>query len=285
MITSVVIKSGYAAKLPKLPQNVEFTSGLNILFGPNGCGKSTLIKICAAYSSIVNGGWSCSMTPHHLFRACKNLQYPRDFKYLSPGKGEKQCVADVVWDGTPSFLLTSDNDNVRSAAHFFWDEADSPDGVTSVNEQMLQLMSSPSAGEVRLMKLGKILKGIRQIPKINEMPAKYKNANSTWTECIQTFIDYVNTLPKNGPQTILFDEPDKSLSIQNQILFWLCLSTKLKDMQVIVATHSFVPLMMKGLEANWIAMEKNYIDNSQKAIHSLTYSTPEEVLKNYQPAS
>ena len=59
MIDSVKVLSGYMAKLPDVGDKIfRFESGLNILFGPNGCGKSSLLKLLAGYTAAISGGWS-----------------------------------------------------------------------------------------------------------------------------------------------------------------------------------------------------------------------------------
>lgn len=51
MIGILEITEGYATKLERLKHPIEFKLGLNILFGPNGCGKSSasrLLRLTAA---------------------------------------------------------------------------------------------------------------------------------------------------------------------------------------------------------------------------------------------
>lgn len=59
MIRSVQFFDGYPADLPGIgTQRIEFCDRVNILFGPNGSGKTTILKTLAAASGCGSGGWS-----------------------------------------------------------------------------------------------------------------------------------------------------------------------------------------------------------------------------------
>jgi len=63
MITKAKATSGFSIKLDALKGRAyTFKPGLNILFGPNGCGKTTLLKILGAYSG-TEAGWSRFLDP------------------------------------------------------------------------------------------------------------------------------------------------------------------------------------------------------------------------------
>src|SRR4051812_30455560 len=99
MFTKCQVKSGYAQALPDVGDKAfEFKPGLNILFGPNGCGKSSLLNILGAYSGINydTGGWTSYQEPIRLSPRIGDYSYslPDYYHLLSPGK----CKADVIWD-------------------------------------------------------------------------------------------------------------------------------------------------------------------------------------------
>jgi predicted AAA+ superfamily ATPase len=99
MITKAEVLSGFAAKLPAFGKSYEFGPGLNVLFGPNGCGKTTMVGILGAYSG-TQAGWSRFLDPP--FGEAKDTRFPKRFKQISPGK----CEANVHWDGTANFLMS-----------------------------------------------------------------------------------------------------------------------------------------------------------------------------------
>ena len=264
MIKDFKVKSGFAANLPCLKGRFTFTKGLNVLFGPNGCGKSTTLKIIAAYCGIRTtgsmgcGGWSRFPDPMDLRRDFDDkIKLPAALKNMSPGK----CEAKVGWDGTASFLNHSMEDRPQGSALF--DSAEeSNDGMTDMMEQIGVMVSRPSSGQLRLHEIGKIVKAALNPPDLTKIPDKDVNIN--WSGAWNAFATYVKTLERTGPVTLLLDEPDKSLSIESQIYLWKHLFPKMTNkVQLIVATHS--PFSV-DIEANFVDMQEGYLEETRKAI-------------------
>ena len=263
MIKEVKVTSGFAANLPCLKDKIEFKPGLNVLFGPNGCGKSTTLKIMGAYCGIKGGGWSRFPDPLDLKRgvgeSIKKTKLPDAFKGLSPAG----CEAKVIWDGTPSFLNHSGNDNPMATV-FFESADESPDGMTDMHEQIGLMMGKPSEGQLRIHKLRKVLEIALKPPDLTKIPDRM--VNDTWKEGWTIFAKYVSKLDRTGPATLLLDEPDKSLSIENQIMFWKDIIPKMSTkLQLIVASHS--PFCI-NVKANFIDMQNGYLEETRKAVHS-----------------
>ncbi|TVR31608.1 MAG: ATP-binding cassette domain-containing protein [Spirochaetaceae bacterium] len=58
MIGSVNFRSGYPTKLKGIgTRPIVFNGRLNVLYGPNGSGKTTILKTLAALSGCGDGGW------------------------------------------------------------------------------------------------------------------------------------------------------------------------------------------------------------------------------------
>lgn len=258
MIGSFTVLNGYASKLERLKSPIEFQPGLNILFGENGCGKSTVLKICAAYCSIEGGGWS----RHH--RPFIRGKYPEVYKEHSPGK----CEALVQWDGTPTLFADSTITDQTNFSYFFDEKMDSPDGMSDMTDQLSIMKGHLSSGMMRILKFKKYVDSLKNPPNILKISKEWKSYNDVWTDGAKKQIEYFESLPRHGPVTFMMDEPDRSLSIENQLFFWENFIPRFADKyQMIVATHCPFALLHAG--ATWIEFNEKYRAKSMAALQKL----------------
>ena len=259
MIKTAKILSGFASKLPAMAgKTFQFTDGINILFGPNGCGKTTLLRILAAYSSVPStGGWSTLPEVRNVldpFEKAKDIEFPDCFKKSAVG----ECGAEVEWDGMPSLLHLSNESDSFPAAFGMSD-------VYSWDEEVSAVVNKPSSGQLRGNKIVKVYKMLESPPDL--LTIKDSKVNDTWMAVWRKFVEYVATRPRSGRCAVLLDEPDRSLSIEFQVAFWKNLVPKItKNHQVIVATHSPFALLGSMKDANLIDMGDGYITRSKLAI-------------------
>ena len=67
MIGALKFHSGYPTKLAGIgKRTIRFNPRINILFGPNGSGKTTILKSLATASGCGTGGWSDGRDPEEL---------------------------------------------------------------------------------------------------------------------------------------------------------------------------------------------------------------------------
>lgn len=246
MIHSVKILNGFATKLQGFHPGIQFNFNdkLNVLFGINGSGKSTILKIIKAYSGIPpeKGGWTRINDPLCLGANIAS-HFPYAYKEFSPG----HCEAIVQWDGTPTFFNEGDT-RIDKWAWFTSSEISSEDGMTSEAEHMNALIDSPSSGEYRIKKLNKLF-NLLEKPPMHKLP---HNANNQQ----RAEFDYYRSLPKNGKVTLLLDEPERALSVPKQLELFKLLEKMSDRYQIIIATHS--PFVLFDIDANFINMEEGY---------------------------
>lgn len=265
MLASLKVVSGYAAELEGLKDRTfEFpVDKINVLYGPNGCGKTTILKMLAAYTGLDHshknyggGGWSGPPTRSIL----NESKFPEILHELTPGK----CKAKVEWDGVPAFYNSATMGDDLNMSYIVSGPEDSPDGLMSSGEQLSLIMGHHSEGELRVYKLGKVLDAITtEKPKPNVKPRKGAN------ELAKQYSNYVRGLrgrKRKCVHTLLWDEPDRSLSIENQIKIWINVLPNIftDDLQIVIATHSaIIPLLPDFDFFNIIDVTKGYLDKSR----------------------
>lgn len=251
MITHIQFKTGFPIDLPHIGNKTfEFKPGINILFGPNGVGKSVMLKTLKAYCGIgTAGGWTSFNDPMQL----ASTQFPVAYWGLTPSR----CMADVGWDGTPSFF--NDGDIKVNDTFFYMNERHSDDGITSDAEQFETLAEKPSSGQYRIKKFNRVFNMIRNVPhyEATDIPSGYKHS-----DCLKE-LAYWNSLPRTGPQTILLDEPERALSIALQKKVFHEVIPQFKDLQIILATHSVFCLNVD--DVNFIEFEPGYVEQCCEA--------------------
>ena len=242
MIKSIKILNGFATELPSIGNKTfEFTEGLNVLFAPNGSGKSVLMKCIKAYCGIENGGWS-KISNFMKLGASHITHFPYVYRKYTPNN----CDCAVEWDGTPSFFNDGDV-KIDNFAWFFNNAVLSEDGMTNEAEQMGFLTDKPSSGQYRMKKLNKLFNMAKNIPEL---------VSQSGHKDEELEVQYIKSLKKTGRVTLLLDEPERALSLPKQMELLKTLNEFSKDFQIIIATHSPFVLFHKG--ANLIDMEEGY---------------------------
>jgi len=257
MIESITIKA--PTKLPvkwwndvkplKDHKKIEFTDGLNVLWGPNGCGKSSILKLIARYMHCEQGGYSL-VTDTSLQEVC---DYSKGFL---DGARIKHC-GQAVFHIDPSHAAGL----VCGGAAFDYD-------FTTLG--VANIMDRRSSGQTTTMRINMVLRRLLE-EKITTIEHKVK----PHTDHQQAAVDFLCPTIKGGSTpkvTLLMDEPDRSLDYLTSFKFWRSIVPKFaRDFQVIVATHQ--PAVLKdGMGANLIDVDKGYLD-----VCKLVSLTPEEI--------
>lgn len=270
MIKGLQFKSGFPLELPNIKNRIiEFTDGFNVLFGPNGSGKSVCLKTLKAYCGIPNdsGGWSRINDPMKMGTS-NAKHFPYAYRVFSPNNSD----AWVGWDGVPTFF--NDGDIKVDSTFFFDKERQSVDGITTPAEQFEALATKPSSGQYRIQRINKVMQVIQTPPNLSIVPDYISNIEHALAE-----VNYINSLPRNGKITLLFDEPERALALPKQKELFDILRDMSKNFQIIIATHSPFVLFTKG--ANIIDVEDGYSDVCRDIVKesAKSYRTPRKPKK------
>jgi len=244
----------YAAKVKffKANASIKFEPGLNILFGVNGCGKSTVLRMAALATAAEQGGvstitrtWVGEVADR--FKGCSNMD------------GLK-----VLHDGTPVMY-----GNPRNAVGLFGGSAAFDDDF--FDEGLANLHSKDSTGYSTINRLGKMLSmlaGRMPFPeKIDDRIGLLKDRTRD-TEDTIAFELLKASIPV-GPRTFILDEPESGLAIpvQKKVFDDLYKAARTLDVQLLVATHSMFALGLTG--ANYIEMEPDYLLHAKNAFSAV----------------
>ena len=246
------------AKVPALakPRTFEFRPGLNILWGKNGSGKTTVVKALAQLFHCEQSGQPV-VTQTSIENLFDRFRFGED-------KEQKAFVKAIS--------LKHDGQGVRyfdpsvavglfgGIAAFDWDF--SGEGVANA-------MFKGSAGQTTMFRMDKLLGSIAEgkVPKV-ERRVKEHSFNSTWSERLKIAERFLKGSGEVGPPTVLLDEPERSFDLPHQIAVWRFIRATTSRVQYIVASHALYALNIP--EAHYIEMEPEYLDQSCRCLKALT---------------
>lgn len=214
---------------------LEFGPGLTLLWGPNGCGKSTVLRTLARLTHCEQGG-----TPLVTTTSLQELR-SSDCGVLDGAR--------IIGDGRPVHFL----DPAAEAGLFGGGAAFDYDFIHEGVDSMY--IRGTSSGQQVTAKANRIFESAA---KMKEVP--WKVSRQTWNHEVlerSTAALRPSEGVALGRSTLLLDEPDRSLSIPRQTELWHLFSRQ-ERFQVIVATHSPFALAWAS-KAKIIDLQEGYL--------------------------
>lgn len=224
---------------------------INVIFGENAAGKSTIINTLAAYCQCGNAdnldGWTNINFVNPLsFHSFLSSSEENDEKYV------QQVVEDdinrlmknnavVEWDGIPVY-----NDSFSNRKMTGWLGELTGSVLDSVLDEALWLTSRRSLGEKSIAILCKMIPKLEKPFTLEEcLSCVKKDYNNIWKVYQKALVQRLKRLNSGFSgetvNTFMFDEIDKSMSISNVVTLYTKILPSLVEKtgcQIIIVSHS-----------------------------------------------
>lgn len=267
-------KAGHASK-NLIGKTFTFTPGINLIFGPNGSGKTTILKALAG-NALIEDGFPTVLTPWTI----KHKDWDEDTT-LNVIKREadfmKANTCTVDWSGN---VIYYDNFANRKSYGAFGDLQGSV--LSSMEDEIAWHIggSKISSGQKTTWLLNKVLHKLESKITIKDLvePFLKERANDIWMSAYKSSIEYFQQFPdydKVGPFTLIFDEMDKSLDIETVIYLYKEVLPRIVekyDCQIIMVSHSPIflsPYFRNNKNYNIIDIDPEYSRDAMKQMREL----------------
>lgn len=240
-------------------RKVEFTDGINIIFGYNGSGKTTIIRALAGYAGIDGDGFPRYIEP---LRYC---DWDEKYDVESYIKRLMNNSADIEWDGNPIYYHNFEYLKDKSCGII--------GGLTggilnNIGEEMAfhLIKGKLSAGQMCRYMQGKLERIASDKRTLAEHIRLNRSANNIWRLAEKNQNEYFSRFPnfnKECPVTLLLDEADKSLDILSELVYFNKVLPYLHNeygSQIIAVSHSPIVLGLNKKDYNIISINDKYTE-------------------------
>lgn len=276
-------------KNPQLVKNLlkkEFkfsADKINILFGPNGSGKTTILKTIANYCMC---GEQHSSDGYTNFKKFQPLDYGCSFnnptKYsldnLIKKIDAKSNRAKIKWDGSPVYYENLAGRRQNGAI------GDMAGSLFNNREEFEYILykDKMSQGQHSFVIINQLIKICENVPTREsfdvELEKCKKGHNDYWMKAFTTNYEYIKSYGNgNGCMTLLLDELDKSMDISNVLRLYkefLPALQKKYNIQIIMVSHS--PFMLSNIiqgndDYNFISIDDDYTNEVKELYKGIKF--------------
>jgi ABC-type molybdenum transport system ATPase subunit/photorepair protein PhrA len=252
----------------KKPKTFEFSPNLNVITGRNGSGKSVLLKLLKYKTGNLNHD---EISPSMIHPLSISKGFGTDEYYSIDDKINEKLSGtlnfgypkvNIDWDGeivnyiVPSFFSSNNLwTNFDKITPKYYD--DLYDGL----EIILKKINNLSAGEDLINTIVRL----KNLPKDYHKPLTDNEVNDVWVKAsnvFQQWVDNVKINKGNTKPTILIDELDKHLDLDNQMYYFEFMRELSKEWQIILVSHSYFAFKLKNV--NYINLNPKYYNKIKK---------------------
>ena len=256
---------------------------INLIFGPNASGKSTILKSIAAHAFCVDGFskflepydfniWNISESELDIYDTYRDALRKKIYTFYGTS-------SIIDWDGSPIYFHNFENRRSYGSIGELTGSI-----IGSIGEEINYIMGRDRSSSSQNMfyqfsKLSKLMSKSITFEDILETPKKkYLNerVNENWSTAYKVQEEYYKSFPmsydRNGQNTYLLDEIDKSMDILNVNELYTNVLPKMFDKygtQIIIISHSPIVLrddIFKSDKYNFISMDEEYTQKCKKLI-------------------
>lgn len=259
MVYKVVIKDNkkspvyYLSKLDNFQNGKEyiFKPGVNIIVGENGCGKTTLMKLIQSYLLIGQ-------------QQCEEKNVTKLFESYKLEDAEMPDGVDVYADYTTNIFRMAHPEEYKGELGI---------GLQSFeNFGTLSVLNHSSTGEG----VTTAINNLWNLMFSGKASLSFPKLSGWYKEKYATYIDYVKKhrikpTEEEKEITVLMDEPDRNLDIENINQIKGILSFHKEQTQIIAVIHN--PLLIYNLskkkDINIIEMTEGYVHKVNQLVRNL----------------
>lgn len=234
----------------KTRREFEFKPGLNVLWGRNGSGKTSLTKVLARLLHCEQGG-----NPIVTHESLSEL-VGGSFSAIDVRKG---VAITHDGQGTRHFDPGHAVGLHGGGASFDWDF--SMEGIANT-------MFKGSAGQTTMFRFDGLVNEVvvGDVPEV-EWKVPREGAVGALGDRIKIATFFLQGNGDPGQPTVLLDEPERSYDLNAQIGVWRLLRAYADQVQFIVASHSLFALKIP--DAHYIELSPRYLAASEAAMEIL----------------
>lgn len=251
---------------PLVNKTFHFTSGLNLLVGENGSGKSSLMESIAQRLLCFNYGRP--KIDDDLYRGNDSLWHKEDDDYWTEPEFMPQIVLDC--DQTPYAMYASPDFTPRGQPNRAYSLCY---GLGKDATQFYDMTDSHSSGEGMRNIIASMFKQVQSSEQpVDKALVKELEWRGPRDSMYKKVLKLSKLLPEpNAPVLLLFDEPERALDLNAQLKFWqdMVQLAKTPNVQIIIATHSVIPLFMRDEKFSYTEMTKGYAKSLQQGVVAL----------------